>query len=276
MELKLYIYSGLGNIIALVDLLREEFSFNSRDIVKILEVEGVNFDQLISILPPESPDVDLAVEIYNKDGSIAKNCINGARCLTKFVQDEGLIANKELLVNTLGGLWHLKAHKNGDYSVKFTNPDNQEIKDNLPPENSKNKHVIPFRDQKIELGVIDLGNPHAVIFEELNKETSLEKIGEALQGSDWFPEGVNLGIGKIVSNNEIDLRVFERGAGITLACGSGACAAALIAIEDNAIETPVKVNFEKGSIFIDYNTEGKQITARGKAEFIKEISVTIQ
>tara|TARA_Y100000590_G_scaffold55038_1_gene57570 strand:+ start:525 stop:1355 length:831 start_codon:yes stop_codon:yes gene_type:complete len=276
MELKLYIYSGLGNIIALVDLLREEFSFNSRDIVKILEVEGVNFDQLISILPPESPDVDLAVEIYNKDGSIAKNCINGARCLTKFVQDEGLIANKELLVNTLGGLWHLKAHKNGDYSVKFTNPDNQEIKDNLPPENSKNKHVIPFKDQEIRLGVIDLGNPHAVIFEELNKETSLEKIGKALQGSDWFPEGVNLGIGKIVSNNEIDLRVFERGAGITLACGSGACAAALIAIEDNAIETPVKVNFEKGSIFIDYNTEGKQITARGKAEFIKEMSVTIQ
>ncbi len=276
MELKLYIYSGLGNIIALVDLLRKEFSFNSRDIVKILEVEGVNFDQLISILPPESPDVDLAVEIYNKDGSIAKNCINGARCLTKFVQDEGLIANKELLVNTLGGLWHLKAHKNGDYSVKFTNPDNLKIKDNLPPENSKNKHVIQFRDQEIELGVIDLGNPHAVIFEELNKEISLEKIGEALQGSDWFPEGVNLGIGKIVSNNEIDLRVFERGAGITLACGSGACAAALIAIEDNAIETPVKVNFEKGSIFIDYNTEGKQITARGKAEFIKEISVTIQ
>ena len=276
MELKLYIYSGLGNIIALVDLLREEFSFNSRDIVKILEVEGVNFDQLISILPPESPDVDLAVEIYNKDGSIAKNCINGARCLTKFVQDEGLIANKELLVNTLGGLWHLKAHKNGDYSVKFTNPDNLKIKDNLHPENSKNKHVIQFRDQEIELGVIDLGNPHAVIFEELNKETSLEKIGEALQGSDWFPEGVNLGIGRIVSNNEIDLRVFERGAGITLACGSGACAAALIAIEDNAIETPVKVNFEKGSIFIDYNTEGKQITARGKAEFIKEMSVTIQ
>ena len=176
----------------------------------------------------------------------------------------------------MGGLWHLKAHKNGDYSVKFTNPDNLKIKDNLPPENSKNKHVIQFRDQEIELGVIDLGNPHAVIFEELNKETSLEKIGEALQGSDWFPEGVNLGIGRIVSNNEIDIRVFERGAGITLACGSGACAAALIAIEDNAIETPVKVNFEKGSIFIDYNTEGKQITARGKAEFIKEISVTIQ
>ena len=111
---------------------------------------------------------------------------------------------------------------------------------------------------------------------ETNKEPSLEKIGKALQGSDWYPEGVNVGIGRIVSDNEIDLRVFERGAGITLACGSGACAAALIAIEDNAIETPVKVNFEKGSIFIDYNTEGKQITARGKAEFIKEISVTIQ
>ena len=84
------------------------------------------------------------------------------------------------------------------------------------------------------------------------------------------------GVGKIISSDEIELRVYERGAGETLACGSGACAAALIAIQDKTVETPVKVNFEKGSIFIDYNIENKQITARGKAEFIKEISVTIQ
>ena len=276
MELKLYIYSGLGNIIALVDLLREDLNLSSKEIVKISKIEGVEFDQLISILPPESPDVDLAVEIYNKDGSIAKNCINGARCLTKFVIDEGLIANKELLVSTLGGLWHLKHHHNGEYSVKFTNPENLEIKDNLPPENSNHKHVITFNDQEIELGVIDLGNPHAVIFKELNKGIPLEEIGQALQDSDWFPEGINLGVGKIISNNEIELSVFERGAGITLACGSGACAAAVIALQDNAVEAPVKVNFKKGSIFIDYNVEDKQITARGKAEFIKEINVTIQ
>ena len=276
MELNLYIYSGLGNIIALADLLREDLCLSPEEVVKISESEGVEFDQLISILPPESPDVDLSAEIYNADGSIAKNCINGARCLTKFVVDEGLIAKKELSVTTLGGLWDLKAHKNGEYSVKFLNPNNLEIKNNLPPETADHKHIISVEGNEIEIGVIDLGNPHAVSFKEMVDDMSLKYLGEALQDSDWFPEGVNFGVGKIISTNEIELRVYERGAGETLACGSGACAAVLIAIEDKVVETPVKVNFEKGSIFIDYNIENKEILAKGEAEFIKQINVKIQ
>ena len=276
MELNLYIYSGLGNIIALVDLLREDLSLSPEEVVKIAELEGVEFDQLISILPPESPDVDLSAEIYNADGSIAKNCINGARCLTKFVVDEELIIKNELSVTTLGGLWSLKTHQDGEYSVKFTNPNNLEIKNNLPPETTNLKHIISVEGNEIEIGVIDLGNPHAVSFEEMDDGISLKHLGEALQNSDWFPEGVNFGVGKIISSNEIDLRVYERGAGETLACGSGACAAALIAIQDKTIEAPVKVNFEKGSIFIDYNIENKEILAKGEAEFIKQINVKIQ
>ena len=275
MELNLYIYSGLGNIIALVDLLREDLNLSPEEVVKIAESEGVEFDQLISILPPENPDVDLSAEIYNADGSIAKNCINGARCLTKFVIDEELIAKNELSVTTLGGLWNLKAHQNGEYSVKFLNPNNLAIKNNLPPETVNHKHIISVEGNEIEIGVIDLGNPHAVSFEEMIDGMSLKYLGETLQNSDWFPEGVNLSVGKIISSNEIELRVYERGVGETLACGSGACAAALIAIQDKAIETPVKVNFEKGSIFIDYNIENKEILAKGEAEFIKQINITI-
>tara|TARA_Y100000739_G_scaffold124732_1_gene107426 strand:+ start:377 stop:1207 length:831 start_codon:yes stop_codon:yes gene_type:complete len=276
MEINLFIYSGLGNIIALVDLLREDLILSREEVIKIAKLEGVEFDQLISILPPENPDVDLSAEIYNADGSIAKNCINGARCLTKFVVDTELIAKNELSVTTLGGLWNLKAHKSGEYSVKFTNPNNLKIKNNLPPETAKNKHIISVEGNEIEIGVIDLGNPHAVSFEEMVDGLSLKFLGEALQNSDWFPEGVNFGIGKVVSSNEINLRVYERGVGETLACGSGACAAALIAIQDKTIETPVKVNFEKGSLFIDYNIENKEILAKGEAEFIRQINVTIQ
>ena len=276
MELNLYIYSGLGNIIALVDLLREDLNLSPEEVVKIAGSEGVEFDQLISILPPDNPDVDLSAEIYNADGSIAKNCINGARCLTKFVIDEELIAKNELSVTTLGGLWNLKAHQNGEYSVKFLNPNNLAIKNNLPPETVNHKHIISVEGNEIEIGVIDLGNPHAVSFEEMIDGMSLKYLGETLQNSDWFPEGVNLSVGKIISSNEIELRVYERGVGETLACGSGACAAALIAIQDKAIETPVKVNFEKGSIFIDYNIENKEILAKGEAEFIKQINITIQ
>ena len=275
MEINLYIYSGLGNIIALVDLLREDLSLSPEEVMKIAGLEGVEFDQLISILPPESPDVDLSAEIYNVDGSIAKNCINGARCLAKFAVDEELIAKKEFSVTTLGGLWNLKAHQNGEYSVKFLNPKNLDIKNNLPPETEDRKHIISIEGNEIEIGVIDLGNPHAVSFKEIADGMALNFIGDALQNSDWFPEGVNFGVAKIISNNEIELRVYERGVGETLACGSGACAAALIAIEDKTIEAPVKVNFEKGSIFIDYNIENNEILAKGKAKFIKQINVTI-
>ena len=275
MILNLYIYSGLGNIIALVDLVREDLYLSPKEVLKIAELDGVEFDQLISILPPESPDVDLSAEIFNADGSIAKNCINGARCLTKFVVDEELIAKKELSVTTLGGLWNLKAHQNGEYSVRFSNPNNLEIKNNLPPETADHKHFISVEGNEIEIGVIDLGNPHAVSFQKMINGMSLKSLGEALQNSDWFPEGVNFGFGKIISSNEIELRVYERGVGETLACGSGACAAALIALQDKAIETPVKVNFKKGSIFIDYNIENKEIFAKGEAEFIKQINVTI-
>ena len=276
MELNLYIYSGLGNIIALVDQVREDLCLSPKEVVKIAESDGIEFDQLISILPPESPDVDLSVEIFNADGSIAKNCINGARCLTKFVIDEKLIAKEELSVTTLGGLWNLKAHQNGEYSVRFSNPNNLEIKNNLPPETADHKHFISVEGNEIEIGVIDLGNPHAVSFQKMINGMSLKSLGEALQNSDWFPEGVNFGFGKIISSNEIELRVYERGVGETLACGSGACAAALIALQDKAIETPVKVNFKKGSIFIDYNIENKEILAKGEAEFIKQINVKIQ
>jgi len=275
MEINLYIFSGLGNVIALVDLLREDFSISSEQVSKIAELGEVEFDQLICILPPESPDVDLSAEIYNVDGSVAKNCINGARCLAKFVVDEELIAKKEFSVATLGGLWNLKAHQNGEYSVKFLNPNNLDLKNNLPPENENHKHIISIEGNEIEIGVIDLGNPHAVSFKEIADGMALNFIGDALQNSDWFPDGVNFGLGKIVSNNEIELRVYERGVGETLACGSGACAAALIAIEDKTIEAPVKVNFEKGSIFIDYNVENNEILAKGEAKFIKQINVTI-
>lgn len=275
MEINLYIYSGLGNIIAFVELLRKDFCFSSEQVLKIAKLEEVEFDQLICILPPESPNVDLSVDIYNADGSIARNCINGARCLAKFAVDEELIAKKEFSVTTLGGLWNLKAHRNGEYSVKFLNPNNLDLKNNLPPETESHKHIISIEGNEIEIGVIDLGNPHAVSFKETIDGMSLNYIGKALQNSDWFPEGVNFGIGKIISNNEIELRVYERGAGETLACGSGACAAALIAIEDKTIEAPVKVNFEKGSLFIDYNVENNEILAQGKAKFIKQINVTI-
>ena len=112
MYLDLQIYSGLGNIIAIVDSVRKDISIDSKIVINLYENKGINFDQLIQILPPLSPKNDFDVKIYNNDGSLALNCINGARCVSKFVEDNSLSAAKEIKVSTDGGLWHLQVVMN--------------------------------------------------------------------------------------------------------------------------------------------------------------------
>ena len=127
MYLDLQIYSGLGNIIAIVDSVRKDISIDSKIVISLYENKGINFDQLIQILPPLSPKNDFDVKIYNNDGSLALNCINGARCVSKFVEDNSLSAAKKIKVSTDGGLWHLQAKSKEEFSASFeiTNSINQ-------------------------------------------------------------------------------------------------------------------------------------------------------
>ena len=127
MYLDLQIYSGLGNIIAIVDAVRKDISIDSKIVLSLYKNKGINFDQLIQILPPQSPENDFDVKIYNNDGSVALNCINGARCVSKFVEDNSLSATKEIKVSTDGGLWLLQAKSKEQFSASFimTNPVDQ-------------------------------------------------------------------------------------------------------------------------------------------------------
>lgn len=263
MQSNLYIYSGLGNIIAIMDSIRKNLSIESKDVVHLNQNLNIKFDQLILVLPPKDHENDFDVKIYNNDGSIASNCINGARCVAKFIEDHSLSALKKLTVNTDGGIWHLETLRKDNFKASFTFA------------NDINNISVGEGDRIIELDCISLGNPHAVTFQDQDSKLDFLKIGEDLQENENFPDGVNFGLANKVSENEIDLKVYERGAGETLACGSGACAAAVIAISKKEMKTPVKVNFQLGSLLIDYKKESNMISAEGSASFVEQKEITI-
>ncbi len=263
MSMNLYIYSGLGNIIAIVDSLREDISIHSSDVVKLHHNKSVNFDQLINILPPIDKDNDFDVKIYNNDGSLASNCINGARCVSKFIADNELSAYKKIKVFTDGGIWHLEVINQDRYSASFLISDDIEnIEFNL-------------ENQDLSLDCINLGNPHGVNFKKMDSDQDFKSIGKELQNNKKLPDGINFGWANKVSDNEIDLRVYERGVGETMACGSGACAAAIIGIHKQDMISPIKVNFKEGSLLIDYKLESKMISAEGSANFIEERKIDL-
>ena len=138
-----------------------------------------------------------------------------------------------------------------------------------------NQVTLDIEGQELFLECIELGNPHGVTFVDRDSKVDLSVMGEKLQTNKLFPDGVNFGLANKVNDNEINLKVYERGVGETLACGSGACAAAVIGISNKAMSSPVKVNFKQGSILVDYKIGSRKIYAEGPATFLEEIEIKI-
>ena len=273
MDLKAQKLSGLGNKIILIDLLTQSGTINSKEVKKITDTRQEDFDQLISIKPPNNPLNDLRVEIFNRDGSIAVNCVNGARCLAKYVSESGLIAKKNFLVETDDSIWKIGLHANGIYSVQLSPPNFEACLDTLPKANKNNRHKLILENGTLEVGTVNLGNQHAVAFFNSIRDIPLRSWGDELQNSSYFPRGVNLGIAKILSSKKINLRVYERGVGETMACGSGACAATVIGNKENLLADEVEVEFKQGSIFIEYDKKSGYLIAKGSADYLYELSL---
>ena len=268
-------FSGLGNEILLIDLIRQSGNLNSTSIKKIVKDKQADFDQLISIEAPSSPNLDFSCRIFNKDGSQAENCINGARCFAKYVIDSDLLDKKELLIGVGEVEWRIVAHKRGDYSVEQLVSNISVGKDYLPKPNINNLHELLVLKDTIEIAYINLGNPHAIYFTSKINNLPLDSWGTNLQTSRWFPMGVNLGLAEISSRSKVNLRVFERGVGETLACGSGACATVILGNCLGLLEEEVEVCFKKGSLFVKYDQRNRKLNARGTAKFLKEITISL-
>ena len=274
-QLKASKFSGLGNEILLVDLIRQTGQIDSNSVKKVIEENQVQFDQLISIEAPAIPELDFSAQIFNRDGSKAENCINGARCFGKYVFDTGLINKTKLLVGVENNKWKISHPKKNVYAVEQEISDLNSGKDLLPKSNPSSLHILDLEDDTLEIGYVNLGNPHAINFTTKINDMPLDNWGNSLQASAWFPKGVNLTLAEMRSPREINVRVFERGVGETLACGSGACAAVVIGVQLGYLQQEVQVNFKKGSLHIKYDLENQRLIAKGSADFLEEINILV-
>ena len=209
---------------------------------------GVGADGLI--IPDTKPNgkTDIAWFFYNSDGTSAQMCGNGIRCFAKYVYDKGLVKSKKFSVMTLAGVIIPEIQDYGTVKVDMGIPilENEKIP-------FKGKRQIKIQDKIFDITPVSMGNPHCVIFTKNSTMEMAKKYGPDIEIHQYFPEKTNTEFAKILSKTEIELTVFERGCGITLACGTGACATTVAGVLNNLTDSKVKVNLPGGTVFIDWS-----------------------
>ena len=265
---------GLSNDFVVIDAVSQHVNLRASQIQKLADRHtGIGFDQLLLIEPPSRPDADFDYRIFNSDGGEVEHCGNGARCFAKFVTDRELTSKPVITVNTARGLIELELTDLGLVRVNMGQPvlDPNALPYVGPPELDASQTValdIPF-DQK-QFGLISMGNPHAVCIVDSVDSIAVEDIGRAVQMLPQFPDSVNVGFVEIVSRTEIRLRVYERGAGETLACGTGACAAVAYARLLEQLDSQASVATRGGNLQIEWQGIGHDLMMTGPAESVFE------
>ena len=271
---------GLGNDFMVLDLTSGEIELSAEQIRRLSHRQfGIGFDQLLQIKSPRSLDVDFDYRIYNADGDEAEHCGNGARCLAKFVYDNGLSNKNPLAVKTLNRILFLNTNENGEVTVDMGSPDFEPA--NIPFQTDQEAQLYTLSielagiSRDLEFVALSMGNPHAVISVEDLANTAVKDIGEAVGKHPDFPEGVNVGFMQILSHNEINLRVYERGAGETLACGTGACAAVAAGRLLEQLDDKVKVNLTGGQLTVSWQRSESPVLITGPATTVYEGTIEI-
>lgn len=227
---------------------------------------GIGADGMIIPKKSEDKNIDIAWYFYNSDGTVAQMCGNGMRCFAKYVYDKGLVDKKEFSVMTGAGIIKPLLLDNGNVRVDMGIPILEDEK--IP---FKGERTLKALDETFEITPVSMGNPHCVILTENDPMKMALKYGATIEKHEFFPEKTNTEFVKIISKNEIDMRVFERGCGITLACGTGACASVVACVLNNLTEQKVKVNLLGGSVFVEWqgNSENpnKNIFLIGEANY---------
>ncbi len=260
---------GLGNDFMIVDTISQNVFFNESQIKRLANRhKGIGFDQLLLIEPPPQPDVDFHYRIFNADGSEVGQCGNGVRCLARFVRQMGLTWKQKIRVSTVNGIMDLQLMRNGLVSVDMGVPQLEPKKIPLDIEQQSIHYQIELKEQSLSFGSVSMGNPHCVLSVEDVKTASVTNLGVEINDHVLFPEGANVGFMQIVSDTEVRLRVFERGSGETLACGSGACASMVVGRLQNKLQQKIKVFLPGGHLHIDWPGEGESLKMIGPAEFV--------
>lgn len=258
---------GLGNDFMVINAVKKPVKFTTLQIQKLANRRlGLGFDQLLIIEPPRSSDVDFYCGIFNADGSSAEQCGNGVRCVGRLILDEKLaIESSEIRLETDGGLVVLQGMSDGEMRVNMGVPVCEPVSIPAQLDEDKPSHMHTFSGREVSFSLVNMGNPHAVIQVERLCEQDVAILGQALGGDPLFPEGINVGFSHIVSPQNMLLQVYERGAGETLACGSGACAAVVAGRRLGLLQERVQVEQSGGSLTIEWRGPGQPVWMTGPA-----------
>lgn len=236
---------------------------------------GVGCDQVLVVDVPQHPENDFRYRIYNYDGSEVENCGNGARCFAKFVRDKKLTGKRTIRVETLGGVLTLHANKNGNITVDMGVPVLTPSDIPFNAHAQATTYPLTVGEDQLEINAVSIGNPHAVVVVDNVDTAPIEQWGPLIESHDQFPNRVNAGFMRVHSKDTIDLRVYERGVGETLACGTGACAAVVAGRLRGILDTKVTAHLRGGDLSIEWQGDGHSVLMTGSATTVFQGQIKI-
>jgi len=256
---------GLGNDFVLIDCVNQSVNLSLDQLRNIANRRlGIGCDQILLIERTES-DADFRYRIFNSDGGEVEQCGNGARCLVSYVYEKGMTQKKEISVETLSGIIFPKLEINGEVTVNMGAPKFEPKKIPFIADKRMLTYLLEVNEKQIEFSILSMGNPHAIqIVEDINQSTVLAE-GSLIESHSRFPKHVNAGYMQIVNREHINLRVYERGAGETLSCGTGACAAVVAGITRGLLDSRVTVSTAGGNLSICWEGDNNPVWMTGPA-----------
>ncbi|MBJ8550826.1 diaminopimelate epimerase [Acinetobacter bereziniae] len=262
---------GLGNDFMVVDLISQRAFFDAMTIRRLADRHfGIGFDQLLIVEPPDFPNVDFKYRIFNADGSEVEQCGNGVRCFARFVYERQLTNKKRFKVQTSAGIVEPELGENGWVRVNMGYP--KFLPQEIPfiAEEPDALYDIALADnQSLTIDVVNMGNPHAVTIVTDVLTADVAHIGQQVESHERFPQRVNAGFMQIVDEKHARLRVFERGVGETMACGTGACAAAVSGMRRGLLANNVEIELAGGKLQIEWK-EGDVVWMTGPTATVYE------
>jgi diaminopimelate epimerase len=262
---------GLGNDFVLFDALNQPLSLQPAQVRRIADRHfGVGCDQVLLLEPPRNGKADVYYRIYNADGNEVEHCGNGVRCVARYLRDTGRVKRDELVMQTINGEARVRLESNDHVRVNMGAPRFAPVDIPFIAPARAPRYDLDVAGVTLTIGAVSMGNPHAVLIVDNIDQAPVATLGPQLERHPRFPQGVNASFLQILNPNHVRLRVFERGAGETLACGTGACAAVAVGRMWGQLQREVDVQLRGGHLSIAWDGEGEPVWMTGPAERVFE------
>ncbi len=266
---------GIGNDFVVIDSINQPISLNLEQLRLLANRHfGIGCDQIL-LVEKALGDADFRYRIFNADGGEVEQCGNGARCFVRYVHDHGITQKNEIRIETLSGLITPRLETNGNVTVNMGIPKFEPLEIPFVAEKYALNYPLKIEDKQVQISVISMGNPHAVrIVQDIERAPVLTE-GTLIECHPRFPNRVNVGYMQVISRDHIKLRVYERGAGETLACGTGACAAVVVGIRHDLLGATVMVSTHGGELMVSWAGKNQPVWMTGPAVTVFEGEINL-